>query len=194
VGGSALAAPLSPEQEALVTVDITNGATYTIATIPPGTLVALSPDGTEVVAQYTCGQGCAAQGLPTEVIDMRTGAVHALPTSDKLIAGSSAFTWNPQDTAFAATLATGSSGPTPPQWHIALVDVQHDSATTLRASSFAIGWAPDGSTLLVGDAAILNNGGASGGDKVWFVTPGSGGSPVALPQPMVAFIGWVRTA
>jgi hypothetical protein len=194
VSGSPLLAPLSAEQEALVALDITNGATYTIATIPPGTLVALSPDGGRIVADYPCGVGCNAQGLPTEVIDTGTGAVHALPTSDKAITGSAAFIWNPQDTAFAATLGRGSTGNTPPEWSVEVVDSQHDSASTLRANAFAIGWAPDGSALLVGDAAILNNGGAFGGDKAWFVTPGSGGSPVALPLPMVAFIGWVRTA
>lgn len=197
VGGSALAAPLSPEQEALVTVDVATGAAYTIATIPPGTLVALSPDGTQVVAQNTgntCAQACSSQTLTMEVIDTRTGAVQSLPASEKAAPGAIAINWNPQGASFAATIDQGSTGTAPPRWRVVLVDTANDSAWTARTGDFAVGWSPDGSALLIGDASHIGGDGTDDGTQVWGMAPGSGGAPVALPKLMVAFIGWVRTA
>jgi hypothetical protein len=190
---SALSAPISSPRSSnqpqfLATMDITTGIGYSIADVPAGSQLALSPDGTHVVVQNSCVVGCIASSLITELIDTHTGAVHSLPTSDAVIAPTGRFVWQPGANAFAATIATPPQQPN--QWKVALVDAQHDAAHIVRAGAFAIGWSPDGQALVLGDAATIGY----GGTKVWLVTPASAGASVTLPQPMVAFIGFVRTA
>jgi hypothetical protein len=186
----ALTAPFTPphssnQPETIATVDITTGGGYTIATLPAGSLAALSPDGTQVIVQNSCVSACIAAALTTEIIDTRTGAVHSLPQIDKVIAPSVAFVWDPLGDYVAAT--TGGAPSDHPTVYVA--DIQHDSAGP-STPGFVIGWSPDGRSLLVGDAAAI--GGTA--TKARFTMPGTNGNPVALPQAMVAFIGWVRTA
>ncbi|HEY7781759.1 MAG TPA: hypothetical protein VIC85_16290 [Ktedonobacterales bacterium] len=190
--GAPLVGPLSPPRssnapQTLATVNITTGAGFTIATIPAGSVAALSPDGTQVVVQNSCVVSCIAGTLTTEVVDTHTGAVHSLPQSDKAIAPSAAFVWNPTGPSFAATVATNQQ--TPADWKVAVVDTQTDSATTVRSGAFIIGWSPDGQTLLEGDATGVG----STATKAWLVAPGASATPVLLRQRIVAFIGWVRT-
>lgn len=189
------AAPLNqtsagPPAALLATVDINTGTAYTIARLRQGAQVALSPDGTQVVAQNNCVGVCADAPLVTEVIDTRTGSVRKLPTSDAAINPTANFIWNPHADTFAATVEPSAQAPA--NWKVSLVDAQHDSVQTMRTGAFAIGWSPDGGTLVVGDAAGLGR--SSSSTKVWLVATITGSAAVPLPQPVVAFIGFVRTS
>lgn len=193
--GPMLAAPAAAPRSghdtvSLAVVNVHTGEAYTIAALKQGGQEALSPDGKQVVAQNSCVGVCPDSPLVTEVISTATGATHALPTSDAAIAPTAAFVWNPQADAFAATVNTNPHTAGAYLWQVSLVDAQHDVAQAVRASAFAVGWSPDGQALVVADGSGLGSKGA----KLWLVAPGSGKAPIALPQPSVAFIGFVRTS
>jgi hypothetical protein len=173
----------------VATVDVITGTAYAIATIPYPAQVALSPDATQLVAEYYCNQGCTSPALATETVDTATGALHPLPHSDTAIAPAGNFLWQPGAHTFAVTTVQAGQPTVPVQ--VSLVDAQQDSSHTLRPGAFALAWSPDGQLLALGDTTGLSTG--TGATRVWLVSP-TAGTNLALPEPVVAFIGFVRTA
>jgi hypothetical protein len=74
--------------------------------------------------------------------------------------------------------------------NVSLVDAQQDHARALQSGAVAVAWSQDGQALALSDISGYMSG--ASGNKVWLVTPSSGAS-ITLPEPVVAFIGFVRT-
>lgn len=176
-----LSAPLrNPRSEygprSLVSVDVHSSAFASIASLPSGARVSLSPDGTEAFVMTECAAPCSVNPI-AELIDTATGQIHQITS----VTHASAITWEPVGPIVAATIFSSY----PPS--VALADLQQNTVQPLVASASAIGWSPDGQTLLLRSVG-------PGVSVLYALAPVQpGGHEITLTSSIQAFLGFVRT-
>jgi hypothetical protein len=188
-------------------LDISTGATRTIATFPHGERsnfdFVLSPDGQEVFL-YTFPAHDQPFTPMTEIINTATGAMHPLPTLAGLqlqpgavVTAVAAAAWRPGMHDLALTLG-GVVDPAVPTAADFLVDTDTGAYVPINSTDFVQAWSPDGSTLVLSNATNNENGSGEGPDTLTAVTFSSSGQAILTPlthdSMFFTFLGFIRSA
>ncbi len=183
-------APGGGPSTTLGSLDVRTGQLRAIAPLPPLPTAYLAPDGARVVVD---GAGGAIAGF--EVVDTATGVSHQFPRlTQQVDSGWDTIAWKPGEHVLAVTANTvahassSSAGPA-----IQLLDLDHDTLTSLSFSEYALGWSPDGNTLIIGTPANLTGNRTGDLRAVTFLRPGVI-QTTALTHSAAAFLGFMRTA
>ncbi|HEX6818989.1 MAG TPA: WD40 repeat domain-containing protein [Ktedonobacterales bacterium] len=182
--------------EQIAALDVANGQQRAIVTLAKsgfGTLrYSLSPDGAHLLVWNTAVTGQSFTAILRNY-DTKTGQARKLPTSLRATGSTvSAAQWKPGTQLI--TLSSGSA--TTHDFKLWLVDAANDTATSIGASVYPLGWVSDGSALIAGSALAGTPGG--GPYTITALTfPSSGApAPVSLTKKVATFswLGLVKTA
>jgi hypothetical protein len=199
-GGPELAAlalaPHSSGPKVLATVDVTTGQARELSAVPGQavvgpTLVVMSPDHTLALAENSCNgvTGCTVQPNLYRV-NLASGQSAALPHITAATNGNPAWTtWLP-GTHTVLALGPDSRSATSP---VLLLDLDHDTVTTLATGIYPIELSPDGKTLVAGDLAAFNS--LVNEYPLYAFAPiSAAGHKITLTQHMLTYLGLVKTA
>jgi hypothetical protein len=187
------ASPLSSPTTAVVTLDVRTGDANLIVDAGQDTIPSLSPDGKFVL--LSSSGFCAPGPCPgptagnAALVDTSTGQIHALVDSITLLPPTGTFFWSPDALSVAQTIPSKVSAPD--SWLVNVVDLEQGAGATLRPGVFALGWSPDGKTIVVGNVTTISEG-AVQASAIQVASPTT--APTALPGKMTEFLGFVKTA
>lgn len=194
LAGVALA-PRSSSPKVLAVVDVRTGQARAIYPGATGGLLGpvvtmVSPDNAIGILTNQACAGCTVQAGISRVT-LATGQTAPLPNITAATNGQLAYaTWQP-GTHLLVTL--GSSDVRDPNALLLLVDIDHDTVTTVGKGVYPIVWSPDGRTLVAGDLAAL--GSLVTEYPLYGIEPVSpSGRKITLTQHMQTFLGLVKTA
>lgn len=182
--------------EQLAALDVASGQQRTIISLyKPGygaIHYSLSPDGAHLFVWNTAVNGQSFTAILRNY-DTKTGTVRKLPTSLKATGTTvSAAAWKPG----TQLIALSSGGTATSGGKLWLLDATNDSATSIGASAFPLGWVSDGSALITGSALTGAPGGGPFTISAITVTSSGVPTPVALTSKAMTFpwLGLVKTA
>jgi WD40-like Beta Propeller Repeat len=185
--------PGSSDGNSVLTLNISSGQANLLVGMDPGALFSLSPDGTTLLA--SSNGGCAPGPCPgptggnAALVNTTTGQMQVLQTSVALLPPVGSFYWSPDSLSVAQTIPSKPSDPS--GWLVNVVDLEGASGVTLRTEAFALGWSPDGKSIIVADSAGVTQGQAQA-QAIQAASPSS--TPATLPGKVTDFLGFVKTA